>query len=46
MMIHKSDKQYFNETIKKLLDERIQVKNFIDQDRPFTNIKELEEIKG
>jgi len=34
MIITKKDKAYFNENIKKVLDERIQEKKFIDFDRP------------
>ena len=33
-MIQRSDKLYFNETIKKLLDERVQERQFLDIDRP------------
>ena len=43
--ISKNDKQYFNETVKKLLDERIQEKTFIDLDRPLKKLRSLYNIR-
>ena len=34
MLIKKQDKMYFGEQIKKVFDEKIALKEFIDEDRP------------
>jgi hypothetical protein len=46
MKITKQDKNYFCETIKKLIDERITEKNFNDSDRPLKKRKEIDDIKA
>jgi hypothetical protein len=45
-VIYKSDKIYFCETLKKLLDERIIDREFIDEDRPIRKRGDIEGIKG
>lgn len=45
IVIKRSDKGYFNETTKKILDERIQDKEYLDVDRPIKKLKNLEKIR-
>ena len=45
LVISRSDKLYFNETAKKVIDERIAEKEYIDVDRPIKKLRDLEYIR-
>eukprot|EP00347_Sterkiella_histriomuscorum_P000210 403376762 len=45
MVIQRSDKTYFNETTKKILEERISEKEYLDVDRPIKKMRDLLSIR-
>ncbi|CDW89869.1 UNKNOWN [Stylonychia lemnae] len=45
IIIQRGDKSYFNETTKKIIEERIQEKEYLDVDRPIKKLKDLEKIR-
>ncbi len=45
MVVQRQDKAYFHESVKKMLTEMIQEKNFIDLDRPIQKNKQIDFIR-
>jgi hypothetical protein len=46
MVMNRQDKAYFHESVKKMLTEMIQEKNFIDMDRPIQRNKQIDFIRA
>ncbi len=46
MVMYKQDKAYFHESVKKILTEMIQEKNFIDMDRPIERNRQIDFIRS
>lgn len=45
MLIKKTDKMYFGDSIKKVFDEKMKQYEFIDIDRPYRELRQVEAVR-